>query len=62
MTAPRGSLFIVSSPSGGGKTTLIRRLLAKPPGEPLRFSVSHTTRPQRDGEVDGRESHIVSAA
>ena len=62
MTAPRGSLFIVSSPSGGGKTTLIRRLLAKPPGEPLRFSVSHTTRPQRDGEVDGREYHFVSAA
>ena len=62
MTAPRGTLFIVSSPSGGGKTTLIRRLLAKPPGEPLRFSVSHTTRPKRDGEVDGREYHFVSAA
>ena len=62
MTAPRGSLFIVSSPSGGGKTTLIRRLLARPPGEPLRFSVSHTTRTQRDGEVDGREYHFVSAA
>ena len=61
-TAPRGSLFIVSSPSGGGKTTLIRRLLANPPGEPLRFSVSHTTRPKRDGEVDGREYHFVSAA
>jgi guanylate kinase len=61
MTAPRGFLFIVSSPSGGGKTTLIRRLLANPPGEPLRFSVSHTTRPRRDGEVDGREYHFVSA-
>jgi guanylate kinase len=60
--APRGSLFIVSSPSGGGKTTLIRRLLASPPGEPLRFSVSHTTRPKRDGEVDGREYHFVTAA
>ena len=60
-TAPRGSLFIVSSPSGGGKTTLIHRLLANPPGEPLRFSVSHTTRPKRDGEVDGREYHFVSA-
>ncbi len=62
MTAPRGYLFIVSSPSGGGKTTLIRRLLAKPPGEPLRFSISHTTRPRRDGEGDGREYHFVSAA
>ena len=60
-TAPRGSLFIVSSPSGGGKTTLIRRLLANPPGEPLRFSVSHTTRPMRGGETDGREYHFVTA-
>jgi guanylate kinase len=62
MSAPRGFLFIVSSPSGGGKTTLIRRLLSDPPGEPLRFSVSHTTRPRREGEVDGREYHFVSAA
>ncbi len=61
--APRGFLFIVSSPSGGGKTTLIRRLLASSPGsEPLRFSVSHTTRPRRDGEQEGREYHFVSAA
>lgn len=64
MTAPPpGFLFIVSSPSGGGKTTLIRRLLTQPPGgQPLHFSVSHTTRPRRDGEVDGREYHFVSAA
>lgn len=61
MSAPRGFLFIVSSPSGGGKTTLIRRLMANPPGEPLRFSVSHTTRPRREGEVDGREYHFVTA-
>ena len=63
MTAPaKGHLFIVSSPSGGGKTTLIRRLLATPPGQPLRFSVSHTTRPRRDGETDGKEYHFISAA
>lgn len=62
MSAPRGFLFIVSSPSGGGKTTLIRRLMANPPGEALRFSVSHTTRPRREGEVDGREYHFVTAA
>jgi guanylate kinase len=62
MNAPRGFLFIVSSPSGGGKSTLIRRLLSNPPGEPLRFSVSHTTRPRREGEVDGREYHFVTAA
>ncbi len=60
MNAPaRGDLFIVSSPSGGGKTTLIRRLLANPPGEPLHFSISHTTRPMRRGEEDGREYHFV---
>jgi guanylate kinase len=57
----RGDLFIVSSPSGGGKTTLIRRLLENPPGAPLHFSVSHTTRPMRAGEQDGREYHFVNA-
>jgi guanylate kinase len=57
---PHGNLFIVSSPSGGGKTTLIRRLIANPPGEPLHFSVSHTTRPRRAGERDGREYHFVT--
>jgi guanylate kinase len=57
---PRGNLFIVSSPSGGGKTTLIRRLIANPPGAPLHFSVSHTTRPKRAGEREGREYHFVS--
>ncbi|HEX7251235.1 MAG TPA: guanylate kinase [Thermoanaerobaculia bacterium] len=61
-TVVRGDLYIVSSPSGGGKTTLIRRLLAKPPGEALHFSVSHTTRPKRQGEENGREYHFVSVA
>lgn len=61
MTAPaRGDLFIVSSPSGGGKTTLIRRLLENPPGARLHFSVSHTTRSMRQGEQNGREYHFVS--
>jgi len=63
MTGPaRGELFIVSSPSGGGKTTLIRRLLETPPGPPLHFSVSHTTRKMRPGEQNGREYHFVTAA
>lgn len=63
MTASaRGDLFIVSSPSGGGKTTLIRRLLQRPPGEPLHFSVSHTTRPMRPGEQDGREYHFIAVS
>jgi guanylate kinase len=56
----RGNLFIVSSPSGGGKTTLIRRLIADPPGAGLHFSVSHTTRPKRAGERNGREYHFVT--
>ena len=59
--AGRGDLFIVSSPSGGGKTTLIRRLLENSPGEPLHFSVSYTTRPMRKGEQEGREYRFVSA-
>ena len=54
-----GDLFTVSSPSGGGKTTLINRLLTRHPGE-FEFSVSHTTRPRRSGEVDGREYHFIS--
>ena len=56
-----GDLFIVSSPSGGGKTTLIRRLLENPPGAPLHFSVSHTTRQMRKGEEEGREYHFITA-
>ncbi len=61
MSGPaRGDLFIVSSPSGGGKTTLIKRLLESPPGAPLHFSVSHTTRPMRAGEAEGREYHFVT--
>lgn len=54
----RGVLAIVSSPSGAGKTTLTRRLLAEHPQ--LKFSVSHTTRPMRTGEVDGRDYHFIS--
>ena len=59
----RGDLFIVSSPSGAGKTTLIRRVLQDPKiGETLHFSVSHTTRPPRVGERDGVEYHFVDEA
>jgi guanylate kinase len=55
----RGVLVIVSSPSGAGKTTLTRRLLAEHKDN-LEFSVSYTTRPQRVGEVDGRDYHFVT--
>ena len=54
----RGVLVIVSSPSGAGKTTLTRRLLREHPQ--LEFSVSHTTRKPRTGEVDGRDYHFIS--
>lgn len=57
--ARRGVLFVLSSPSGAGKTTLARRLLASEPR--LALSVSATTRPKRAGEVDGTDYHFVSA-
>ena len=50
--------LIISSPSGAGKTTLTRRLRERVGG--MVFSVSHTTRPPRPGEQDGREYHFVS--
>jgi guanylate kinase len=54
----RGILFVVSSPSGGGKGTLIRRVLKQVPN--LSYSVSFTTRTPRNGEVDGREYFFVT--
>lgn len=56
----RGTLFVISAPSGTGKSTLARRLLESVPG--LVFSVSYTTRPRRAGEEDGREYHFVDDA
>jgi len=54
----RGMLFILSSPSGAGKTTLARRLMVADPAVTL--SVSATTRAPRDGEVDGKDYHFVT--
>ena len=51
-------IFVVSGPSGCGKSTLIGRVL--PDAGDLRFSVSHTTRPRRGAEVDGRDYHFVA--
>jgi len=53
-----GILFVVSAPSGAGKTSLVQALLAAEPGVSL--SISYTTRPPRPGEVDGRDYHFVS--
>ncbi len=53
----RGILFVVSSPSGAGKSTISRKLLAADQG--LEMSVSATTRPMRPGEVDGVDYHFV---
>ena len=55
-----GALFIVSSPSGGGKTSLVKALLESEPE--VRLSVSYTTRPPRPGEVNGRSYHFVALA
>ena len=58
MTAtPRGQLFVISAPSGAGKTSLIKALRERRPE--LALSVSHTTRPRRDGEVNGEHYHFV---
>ncbi len=54
----QGVLFVVSGPSGVGKSTLIKKAMARIPG--LEFSVSATTRPARPSEADGREYHFVS--
>ena len=57
----QGVLFIVSSPSGGGKTTLIRETIARLADRKIEghFSVSHTTRPARPAETDGVDYHFV---
>lgn len=60
MNAPsslRGRLVVLSAPSGAGKTTLVKALVAAHPD--LRFSISYTTRPARPGEEDGRDYFFV---
>jgi guanylate kinase len=53
----RGLMFVLSSPSGAGKTTLSRMLVAETPD--LQMSVSATTRPKRPGEADGKDYYLV---
>lgn len=54
----QGRLFVISAPSGAGKTTLLKGVMSSLVR--LTFSVSHTTRAPREGEVDGREYHFIS--
>jgi guanylate kinase len=54
----RGRLYVVSAPSGAGKTSLVKALMEREPR--IRFSVSYTTRPPRQNEIPGRDYHFVS--
>jgi guanylate kinase len=56
----RGLLFIVSAPSGTGKTTLVERLIRQAPG--LRMSRSYTSRPARTGETNGVDYNFITRA
>tara|TARA_E500000305_G_scaffold110408_1_gene118266 strand:- start:1013 stop:1660 length:648 start_codon:yes stop_codon:yes gene_type:complete len=56
----RGLMFILSSPSGAGKTTIARKLLAAEP-DLLSMSVSVTTRPKREGEVEGKDYYFTES-
>ncbi|HET6538562.1 MAG TPA: guanylate kinase [Sphingopyxis sp.] len=56
----RGLLFVLSSPSGAGKTTISRKLLAA--DADIGLSISATTRPMRPGEVDGKDYHFIDVA
>jgi len=53
-----GVLYIVSAPSGAGKTSLVKALLKSDPA--IHLSISYTTRPPRPGETDGRDYHFVT--
>ena len=55
----KGQLFIVSAPSGAGKTTLCREILNRFPR--MRYSISHTTRVPRQGEIPGKDYNFISA-
>jgi len=57
-SAGRGRLFVITAPSGAGKTSLVRALMEREPG--LRFSISYTTRPRRPTEVHGRDYFFVT--
>jgi guanylate kinase len=59
-TRRAGVPFVVSGPSGVGKSTILRRVIAEDPG--VAFCISHTTRPRRPGEQNGEDYHFVDEA
>jgi len=61
VTTP-GNLFILSAPSGAGKSSLINALLKQESSRPMQVSVSHTTRDARPGENNGEHYHFVSVS
>jgi len=61
VTVP-GNLFILSAPSGAGKSSLINALLEQKSSRAMQVSISHTTREPRPGEEDGKHYHFVSVA
>ncbi len=56
----RGNLYIISAPSGAGKSSLISALLERDKNDSMTVSISHTTRSPRPGEIDGVHYHFVS--
>lgn len=57
-TVEQGTLYVISAPSGAGKTSLVAAMLGN--DDKLGVSISHTTRPMREGEQDGVNYHFVS--
>lgn len=60
MIKSQGKLIIFSAPSGSGKTTIVKHLLSKIPA--LQFSISATTRPRRENEIDGKDYYFLDVA
>jgi guanylate kinase len=59
--AVQGTLYIISAPSGAGKSSLLRALLGTA-GDELALSISHTTRVPRPGEINGQDYHFIDTA
>ena len=60
MSKEQGAIFVVSAPSGAGKTSLVKKIISDVAD--IAVAVSHTTRPKRTGDIDGRDYHFVDRA